>query len=462
MFISNSKFYVKSTISSTQGTWTTFNISEDFETGLNIDSDWEVLSIVLKTNTQIERLTITCVWWVATIVKRWLTQWDTKVEQVWLQKQWTDWTIWYVTALASDMLDIDWNNVFSWDNTFTWNIDFEWNVFLEKWFRVPEFANETARDTAITSPSDWMLCYLQDVEDYYSFKNWIWVKGLWGSGWSVTWYQDSTADWSITWTINWVNDTFELSNTPAQPQAVILAYNWQALDYWDDYTISGKTITMILIPVSGRLTAYYPDTPVWTWSADTRVTSNSDAHNWELYRSTDDSNNLYYKDDTWTTTRIYKESSNKIDWANVDYTWVDLTWNVSQATESLAWKIEIATTSEATTWTNDTLAMTPLKTKDSIKDCVSTSFTGKAFDTVHWPTTEAWFVIASRQSWSWVVWVVWYIWATSTPTLPSSTSAFSTNPACICFIVPKGWYYRVNRHVSYGWEVENMNFIPLR
>lgn len=171
MFISNSKFYVKSTISSTQWTWTTFNISQDFETGQNIDSDWEILSIVLKTSTQIERMTITCVWWVATIVKRGLTQADTKVEDAWLKKQWTDWTIGYVTALASDLLDIDkeWDvSVLSNDIDFTWEVEFKWPT------RWPTFADTTARDLVYTSPVNSDECFIIWVWKQV-YNGWVWV-----------------------------------------------------------------------------------------------------------------------------------------------------------------------------------------------------------------------------------------------------------------------------------------------
>lgn len=366
MFLNNVKFYVKSTISSTQGVWSTFKISEDFETGTHIETGSNNVSIVLKTQTQIERLTITATGWTATIVLRWLTQADTKIASVWLQKQWNDWTIGYVTAFASDLLDTDSaNNTLNANMTYEWNNIFNWNVFLNKWFRVPEFNNATERDTKIPTPEDWMLCYLQDVEDYYSYKNWIWTKWLGWSWWSVTWYQDSTDDWSITWTINWINTTFNLSNTPAQPQAVILTYNGQTLDYGSDYTITGKVITMILVPVSWKLTAIYPDTPVWTGSADTRVTTTTDAHNWELFRNSWDSNSLYYKDNGWDNIKLIDVTSNKIVWTNVDYTWVDLTSNISAATEVLAWVVERATDLEATTWSDTTRYITPKQVKDN-------------------------------------------------------------------------------------------------
>ena len=258
MFLSNVKFYVKSTISSTQWVWTTFKISEDFETNAHIETWTNNVSIVLKNATQIERMTITATWWVATIVKRWLTQADTKTENVWLQKQWNDWTIGYITAFASDLLDTDSaNNTLNANMTYEWNNTFNWNVILNKWFRVPEFADATERDTAITIPEDWMLCYLQNVEDYYNYKNWVWVKWFWWASY-VAWYQDSTSNWSLVWIINWINTTFTLSNIPTQPQAVILTYNWQTLEYLEDYTITSNVITMILIPESWKLVAKYP------------------------------------------------------------------------------------------------------------------------------------------------------------------------------------------------------------
>lgn len=59
MFLSNVKFYVKSTITSSQGTGTTFLISPDFEQGNDISTGGDTASIVLKNGTQIERLECT-------------------------------------------------------------------------------------------------------------------------------------------------------------------------------------------------------------------------------------------------------------------------------------------------------------------------------------------------------------------------------------------------------------------
>ena len=52
---------------------------------------------------------------------------------------------------------------------------------------------------------------------------------------------------------------------------------------------------MNVAPTSGKLVAFYPDSPVGSGNAKTRATSDANADNGELYRSTDDNQNLYYK-----------------------------------------------------------------------------------------------------------------------------------------------------------------------
>lgn len=107
MFRNNTIFVVKSTISSTQWVWTTFKISEDFETKTHIETWSNNVSIKLENATQIERMVVTMTWWVATIVQRWIKQDDVIVTDVTYQKQWNDSTIWCITSFASDLLDID-------------------------------------------------------------------------------------------------------------------------------------------------------------------------------------------------------------------------------------------------------------------------------------------------------------------------------------------------------------------
>lgn len=104
-FLSNSKYYIKSTITSTQAAGTTFLLSPDFELSADLETGANIVSMVLKNGTQIERMEITATGGVATIVKRGLTQSGTETASAGLQKQWTDGTIAYVTALAFDLFD---------------------------------------------------------------------------------------------------------------------------------------------------------------------------------------------------------------------------------------------------------------------------------------------------------------------------------------------------------------------
>lgn len=331
------------------------------------------------------------IWWTVAYVAKAITKtswrilikkWNTKewFKFTWTEEAWTKLT-WLVRQLSTTSDPItslgDWFEWSAWTQVIlvsmhdqlidkNIDIDFDSSVQFSKSIQVPVFDDATERDTIITSPDNWMLCYITDVQDYYSYKNWIWVKGLWWSWWAVTWYQDSTDDWTLVWDIDWVNVTYELSHTPAQPQWVILTYNWQVLEYWasDDYTISWTTITMNFAPISWKLVAFYPDVPTGTNNAETRVTSSVDAHNWELFRNSWDSENLYYKTDLWDVIKIIDNTTEKIVWDNIDFTWVDLSL-ADTATETLPWVIELATDIEATTWTDTTRAMTPKTTRDN-------------------------------------------------------------------------------------------------
>ncbi len=147
MYQSNLKFYIKSTLTVASWTGATFDISNDLELDTPIETGSEDVSIIFKNDTQIERFTITATWWVATIVKRWLTQANSEVEETWLRKQWSDGDIWYITALAFDLIDKSWNNTFTWNNTFSESI------ITEKWVAWTIYADETARDVALWA--DW-------------------------------------------------------------------------------------------------------------------------------------------------------------------------------------------------------------------------------------------------------------------------------------------------------------------
>ena len=135
MFKSNYKFYLKSTISATQWIWTTFLISPDIELSTVLETWSENVSIKLAWGTQIERMKITATWWVATIVKRGLTQASDESYSSWLNKVWNDGTIIIITALAFDIF----NNQ---------------NVIPLK-FQVPRVSNTTTRDALYNTTLYW-------------------------------------------------------------------------------------------------------------------------------------------------------------------------------------------------------------------------------------------------------------------------------------------------------------------
>ena len=154
MFQSNAKYYLKSTIPSTLGTGGTFLISNDFELNSSLETGTDVVSLVLKNATQIERMTVTATAGTATIVKRGLTQANAKTENVALRKQWNEGTVIVLTALASDLLDVDSSGGVS---TIASDVDFTGHVTASKTIRVPSFADESARDAAIPTPTPGML-----------------------------------------------------------------------------------------------------------------------------------------------------------------------------------------------------------------------------------------------------------------------------------------------------------------
>lgn len=54
-------------------------------------------------------------------------------------------------------------------------------------------------------------------------------------------------------TINGVNDTFTLAGTPNPSSSLTLTLNGQVLIQGSDYTLSGFTITMTTIPLTGMM-----------------------------------------------------------------------------------------------------------------------------------------------------------------------------------------------------------------
>ncbi len=93
---------------------------------------------------------ITATGGVGTIVKRGLDQSSSKVQVTALKKEWIEGTVIYVTALASDMMDVDKTS-----GTATVSSDTDFSGYLRSTGRerLPVFADSTARDAVYTSPN---------------------------------------------------------------------------------------------------------------------------------------------------------------------------------------------------------------------------------------------------------------------------------------------------------------------
>jgi hypothetical protein len=156
---------------------TTVAITNDLE--LNQVVEFTNASIVLRNRnaTIIERAKGDASGWTLTLTKRWLTQWDTEVEDPALVKEWRDGTRVYVTILAPQIVDAQGNNVLTGDNTFEWAVEFDKSV------RIPIYADDTARDAGIPTPTNWMIIYNQDTG-----VNQQYIGGAWSdiSTWPVT------------------------------------------------------------------------------------------------------------------------------------------------------------------------------------------------------------------------------------------------------------------------------------
>jgi len=217
------------------------------------------------------------------------------------------------------------------------------NTFTDSWILANRvFTDSTARDTAITTPSNWMLCYQTDVQDYFAYKNGIWTQWLWWGWWTATYYQDSTNDWTLTWDLDWANTDFVLTSwIPWSMNQVQVVKNGIVMELWasDDYTITWQTITFNTAPIADdKIVVFYSSAPVWTWNAKSAATTAIGSDIWELFRNTDDNQDLYYKDADWNTLKIHDKATNKIPESSVN-------WNFA-----ITWELKLWTTDTAPTW----------------------------------------------------------------------------------------------------------------
>ena len=175
MLINNSRFILKGSVAQTQWEWTTFYISPDLETGKYIDTEGRQVPIVLQNNAYLERMLVKMEWWVATIIKRWLGKKIGEVSNIDMQYHWMPSTIWYITSLAHNQIDIDDDalvaKIKAWIN-FEWEVDFKNDVSF-KTLSLPAFTSVESRDNIYSKPKNWDKCILIGTWEQI-FSWWIW------------------------------------------------------------------------------------------------------------------------------------------------------------------------------------------------------------------------------------------------------------------------------------------------
>lgn len=116
-------------------------------------TDETSMTIGYENRKSVERIKWTATGGVLTITERWLTNAEAPTEDSSLKLAWRPWAIVTVTLHPDDIAEADAAETITWDWTFSGDIVHTGTV------KVPVYADATARDAAITSPSNGMLIY---------------------------------------------------------------------------------------------------------------------------------------------------------------------------------------------------------------------------------------------------------------------------------------------------------------
>lgn len=301
------------------------------------------------------------------------------------------------------------------------------------------YANTTARDTAIPSPSNWMQVYITSEWKFYDYTAWSWTARE--SGWTF-----ANASATVAWKVEiattaeskaWTDTGGTWALLSVLPSDIAKNTQSWTFVYWHSTTWS-DTYTVWLTPA---LTAYT------TWM---RVRVLFDTSNtWACSLNIDSLGAKSIKLKDWT---------DPLDWditatRNYDFIY-DGTNFVLQSI------YDRASTSDATTWTNTLKVMSPLTTKDSIKDSFWVITTWLSFSTNYQAST------------SWIV--AWYTWSTTGSPWQALCYVWIANPATtlvwkswatlqysywfFSFPVKKWYYWRVDT----AWTIDesSLTFTP--
>lgn len=163
--------------------------------------------LYLVNNLQEEWIAFSWVSWnTLTWLQRNLSKTADPITFTWTWQTWLEWTQVVIVAMHDQFLDKS-----AWSNTIWSDITYNWNVIYNKSVRIPVFADITARNTAIPTPTNWMECYITSLWKIQDYIAWVWTDRA--SAWAdrlVAVSGTDTTPWALfnktTWT-NWIINT---------------------------------------------------------------------------------------------------------------------------------------------------------------------------------------------------------------------------------------------------------------
>ena len=106
----------------------------------------ETVVLTNDDRTVMETTRATCTNWVLTFVKRGLSDDNTATEITNRKLTWNPWTLAFITAGASDMIDVDDDLTRTGDQIYTGSATYQWMLTTAKWVKYPSFEDVEALD----------------------------------------------------------------------------------------------------------------------------------------------------------------------------------------------------------------------------------------------------------------------------------------------------------------------------
>ena len=196
----------------------------------------ETVVITNDDRTIMETTRASCENGVLTFTKRGLSDDASATEVANRKLTWNPWSIAFVTAWASDWIDIDDNLTWTGKQTYTGELvsenkaTYKWMLVTEKWVKYPSFADTTALE-AYASPFGWMFATVE-------------------SDWELYRYNAVTEQWDLVSTVElWNYIIREDTTVPswAADNVVTLMSNYQRIYLWDNLVANAEKYADILL-----------------------------------------------------------------------------------------------------------------------------------------------------------------------------------------------------------------------